>query len=169
MTATSHDLFERLERLGIRHTTHRHKPMFTVADSQQLRGDLPGGHSKNLFLKDKKGALFLVVALEDREIALNKLHNVLNCARLSFGKPDLLREVLGVAPGSVTPFALINDPGHRVSVVLDAGLVAHEVVNFHPLTNDMTTAVAPDDLLAFIRDCGHAPRVLDLGADQGVA
>jgi Ala-tRNA(Pro) deacylase len=162
--ATEADLMARLAALGIATRTVRHPPLFTVEDSQRLRGDLAGGHAKNLFLKDKKGALWLVVAEEDRRLDLNRLDRVLGSARLSFGKPDLLMEVLGVPPGSVTPFALINDVERRVSVVLDAGLMAKEPLNFHPLTNEATTIVAKDDLLRFIAACGHVPRIVDFDA-----
>jgi Ala-tRNA(Pro) deacylase len=160
--ATPDDLFLRLDRLGIRHTTHRHPPVFTVAESAALRGQLPGGHCKSLFLKDKKGGLWLAVMLEDRRIDMNKLADRLGAPRFSFGRAELLVEVLGVTPGSVTPFALINDAERRVTVVLDEEMLEHDPLNYHPLSNDMTTAVAPADLLRFIADCGHAPRILNL-------
>jgi Ala-tRNA(Pro) deacylase len=163
MHATPDDLFARLDRLGIAHKTHRHPPVFTVAESAALRGARPGGHCKSLFLKDKKGGLWLAVMLEHRRIDMNKLADALGAPRFSFGKPELLLEVLGVTPGSVTPFALINDTAHRVTPVLDEEMLAHDPLNYHPLSNDMTTAVAPADLLRFITDCGHRPRVLHLG------
>jgi Ala-tRNA(Pro) deacylase len=160
--ATPDDLFRRLDALGIRHVTHRHPPVFTVAEAAALRGALPGGHCKSLFLKDKKGGLWLCVMLEERRIDLNKLAARLGAPRFSFGSPELLVEVLGVPPGSVTPFALVNDPARRVSVVLDEEMLAHDPLNYHPLDNSMTTAVSPADLLRFIADCGHTPRVLHL-------
>jgi Ala-tRNA(Pro) deacylase len=162
MPATPDDLFARLDRLGIRHATHRHPPVFTVAESAALRGTLPGGHCKSLFLKDKKGGLWLAVMLEHRRTDMNKLADALGAPRFSFGKPELLLEVLGVTPGSVTPFALINDAERRVTVVLDEEMLARDPLNYHPLSNDMTTAVAPADLLRFIADCGHRSRVLHL-------
>ena len=117
MPATPQDLFARLDRLGIAHTTHPHPPLFTVEESKRLRGALPGGHCKNLFLRDKKRNLFLLVALEDRPIDLKSLRHALGAAgNLSFGSPETLMEVLGVAPGAVTPFALINDRDRRATV-----------------------------------------------------
>lgn len=165
MTATADDLIALLERLAILTTTHRHPPVFTVEQAGALRGDLPGRHAKNLFLKDKKGALFLVVADEHRAVELKDLRRRLGAATLSFAKPDLLRQVLGVDPGSVTPFALINDVERRVFVVLDSGLMRCDPLNFHPLRNDATTAIAPADLLTFIHACGHRPQVIDLDAE----
>ena len=160
--ATRAELFAHLDALGIAHETVAHPPVFTVAESEALGKHelLPGGHTKNLFLKDKKGRLFLVVALNDARIDLKSLHKVLGAGRLSFGRPELLREVLGVEPGSVTPFALINDRQQRVTVVLDAAMMVHERLNFHPLENNATTNIARDDLLRFIRSCGHEPRIL---------
>jgi Ala-tRNA(Pro) deacylase len=161
MPASPEDLFARLAELGIATETHRHAPLFTVEESRRLRGDLPGGHCKSLFFKDKKGALWLVVTLEDRELELKHLHRHIGSARLSFGKPELLMEALGVTPGAVTPFALINDTGQRVKVVLDAEMLRRAPLNYHPLSNDATTAIAPADLEKFIAACGHQAQVLD--------
>ncbi len=158
--ATRDELLEKLSALGIDVKTVEHPPLFTVEESQSLRGDIPGVHSKNLFLKCKKGALWLVVAREDAAINLKRLHATIGSGRLSFGKPDLLMEVLGVPPGSVTPFALINDRELRVSVVLDADMMANDLLNFHPLVNNATTAISSDGLLKFIADCGHEPAIL---------
>ena len=152
-------LMARLGELHIATTTVRHPPVFTVAESKALRGALPGGHSKNLFLKDKKSVLWLVVATEDRGIDLKALRPRIGSAGLSFASAETLRQVLGVEPGSVTPFALINDREARVRVVLDAGLMAQSPLNFHPLVNTATTAIAADDLLVFVRSCGHEPRI----------
>lgn len=162
MATSSQDLFACLERLGIETRTVRHPPLFTVEQSRALRGDIPGGHSKNLFLKDKKGALYLVVAEEDAEVDLKSLHRHIGSGRLSFGRADLLEEVLGVLPGAVTPFAVINDTERRVKVFLDAGLMRHDVVNFHPLDNTATTAIGPDDLIRFLRETGHEPTIISL-------
>jgi Ala-tRNA(Pro) deacylase len=158
------DLFARLAALGIETSTVEHPAVFTVAESSRLERDLPGGHTKNLFLKDKRGRLFLVVALGRAHIDLKTLHKRLACDRLSFGRPELLMEVLGVPPGSVTPFALINDTVHRVTVVLDADMMRHERLNFHPLENTATTNIARGDLLAFIRSCGHEPLIVAAAA-----
>lgn len=162
--ATRQDLLARLAALDIAATTVEHPPLFTVEDSQKLRGEIPGAHSKNLFLKCKKGTLWLVVALEDARIDLKRFHARIGSGRLSFGKAELLQETLGVTPGSVTPFALINDTQKKVRVVLDKGLMAHDTVNFHPLENTATTSISPQGLLAFIRDCGHEPTIIDIGA-----
>jgi Ala-tRNA(Pro) deacylase len=160
--STPDQLFARLDALGIPHRTYTHPPVFTVAEATALRGSLPGGHCKCLFLKDRKGGLWLVVALEERRIDLKRLADGLGAPRFSFGSPELLREVLGVAPGSVTPFALANDTAHRVAVVLDKSMLEHQPLNYHPLINDRTTAITPNDLLLFIDACGHHPRVVDL-------
>jgi Ala-tRNA(Pro) deacylase len=166
MAATPADLFALLDRLGIAHRTITHAPLFTVEQSQALRGIIPGGHTKNLFLKDKKGALFLIVALEDATIELRGLHRRLGAAgRFSFGSADLLRAVLGVEPGAVTPFAAMNDVDGRVSVVLDAAMMAHQTLNYHPLDNTMTTSIGRDDLVAFLKATGHVPRIEPLGED----
>jgi Ala-tRNA(Pro) deacylase len=160
--STPDQLFARFDALGISHRTYAHPPVFTVAEAAALRGSLPGGHCKSLFLKDRKGGLWLVVALEESLIDLKRLADRLGAPRFSFGSPELLREVLGVAPGSVTPFALANDTAHRIAVVLDKGMLEYEPLNYHPLINDRTTAIAPGDLLRFIDACGHRPRLVDL-------
>jgi len=154
---TAEELLARLRELGIEAATHWHPPVRTVEESRLLRGDLPGGHCKNLFLKDKKGVLWLVVCLEDRRVDMNLLARRLGAARLSFGRPPLLLEVLGVEPGAVSPFALINDARRRVRVVLDAAMMRLPLLNYHPITNTATTAVTPDDLRRFIAACGHEP------------
>jgi len=161
MPATPDELFAALDRLGIAHPTVRHPPLFTVEQSQGLRGTIAGGHTKNLFLKDKKGALFLVTALEDAAIELKSLHRRLGAqGRFSFGSSDLMGETLGVAPGAVTPFGAINDGAGRVTVVLDAMLMEHAIVNAHPLVNTMTTSIARDDLVRFLESTGHPPRIV---------
>ena len=171
MAATERDLMKRLDELGIPVTTRRHEPLFTVEDGLHLHEGLPGAHCKSLFLKDKKGALWLVVALHDTRVDLKGLQKALGAARFSFGKPDLLMEVLGVTPGAVTPFALINAADTArdttLSVVLDARMLAGDIVNYHPLTNDATTAISPGDLLRFIREMGYEPTILDIGALSG--
>jgi len=161
---TSDQLFARLDALGIAHRTYAHPPVFTVAEAVALRGKLPGGHCKCLFLKDKKGGLWLVVALEECQIDLKRLADALAAPRFSFGNADLLYETLGVRPGSVTPFALANDAAQLVTVVLDRAMLGHDPLNYHPLENDRTTAIAPADLLRFIAACGHRPRIVDLDA-----
>lgn len=161
MPLTAQDLLARLAELGIETTTVEHPPLFTVADSQGLRGDIPGGHTKNLFLKDKKGNIFLVVVEEETRVDLKSLHQPLGAAsRLSFGSAELLEEVLGVKPGAVTAFGPVNDTAGRVTVVLDEELMAHETINCHPLVNTATTAIRSADLIRFLRATGHEPRIM---------
>jgi Ala-tRNA(Pro) deacylase len=163
MPVSREELMAALARLGIAVTTIDHPPVFTVEEAQALRGQVPGEHTKNLFLKDKKDRLFLVVAPEEAEIDLKQLHHRIGASgRLSFGKPDLLMETLGVAPGSVTAFAPLNDAAGRVTVVLDESLATAETVNCHPLVNTATTTIAAKDLLAFLRSTGHEPVVVRL-------
>ena len=150
-------LFARLDALGIAHSTVTHPPLHTVEESQHLRGTIPGGHTKNLFLRDRRDALFLVSALEAATIDLKRLHTILDCGRLSFGSADLMRALWGVEPGSVTPFGAINDTGTRVTVVLDAAMMREPLLNFHPLRNTMTTAIASADLVRYLQAVGHAP------------
>jgi Ala-tRNA(Pro) deacylase len=160
MPASRADLIAYLKNLGIETSTVEHPPLFTVEQSQALRGEIAGGHTKNLFLKDKKDAVYLVVAAEDAEVDMKTLHKRIGSARLSFGKPELLVELLGVVPGSVTPFGVINDTERRVGVVLDEGLMRHEALNFHPLENTATTTIRRDDLLRFLRATGHEPSIV---------
>src|SRR5215470_10719604 len=160
MPATPHDLFTFLDRLGIEYCTVSHPALFTVEQSRALRGTIPGGHTKNLFLKDTRNAVFLVVALEDAAIDLKTLHRRLATGRLSFGNAALMRELIGVEPGSVTPFGAINDTGCRVTVVLDDAMMEHPQLNYHPLVNTMTTTIASSDLVRFLSAIGHAPRIV---------
>lgn len=162
--ATRAELFALFDALGLAYETHEHPPVFTVEESAAIKANLPGGHTKNLFLKDKNGALVLVSALGDTRVDVNRLHKHLGCKRLSFGKEELLLEALGVPAGSVTAFALVNDPERRVRMVLDAALLAHDLVNFHPLLNDATTAMSRDDFLTFVRASGREPDVIDFSA-----
>jgi len=160
MPLTPDELFAALDRLGIKYSTVSHPPLFTVEQSQGLRGAIAGGHTKNLFLKDKKGALYLVTAEENAAIELKSLHRRLGASgRFSFGAAELMLETLGVTPGAVTPFGAINDTNRRVTVVLDADLMRHAVINAHPLTNTMTTSIARDDLVRFLESTGHPPRI----------
>lgn len=160
MPANPDQLFAALDALAIKYTTVKHPPLFTVEQSRALRGQIPGGHTKNLFLRDKKHALFLVVAEEEADIDLKGLHRLLGAnGRFSFGSSDLLREVWGVEPGAVTPFGAMNDAAGRVTVVLDKAMLAHPTLNFHPLVNTMTTSIARDDLIRFLESTGHSPRI----------
>lgn len=160
MPARPEDLFTRLAELGIETSTHEHPPLFTVEQSRALRGEIPGGHSKNLFFKDKKGVVALVVMLEDTQVDLKTIGPRIGMGKVSFGKPELLMELLGVEPGGVTPFGLINDTGRKVLVVLDERMMEQDLLNYHPLTNAATTTIKSQDLLRFIRSCGHEPKIL---------
>jgi Ala-tRNA(Pro) deacylase len=160
MPATPADLFAYLDTLGIAHATVSHAAAFTVEDARALRGTVPGGHTKNLFLRDKKGVPYLLVADEEAAIDLRALHRLLGATgRFSFGSAELMGELLGVTPGSVTPFAVINDVARRVTVVLDAAMMTHAVLNFHPLVNTATTTVSREGLVKFLEATGHPPRI----------
>lgn len=154
-------LFAFLDTHNIEHTTHEHKAVFTVEESADIKGQLPGGHTKNLFLKDKAGAYFLICALGDTQIKINHLHRHLESKRLSFGKPDALLDKLGVLPGSVTLFSILHDKAQSVQLVLDKALLSHDIVNFHPLTNTATTAISNTDMIKFAEQSEHTPIIID--------
>ena len=160
--ATPDDLFARFAELGIAVETHDHDPVYTVEESRHLHDSIPGGHCKSLFLRNKKGQAWLVVCEEDTPVDLKALGQRLGAGRFSFGSPERLMERLGVVPGSVTPFALINDRAATVNVVLDQRMMRHERLNYHPLVNHRTTTIARDDLVRFIEACGHRPEILSL-------
>ena len=163
-------MFAFLDRLEIRHRTVSHPPLFTVEESRRLRGQISGGHTKNLFLKDKRGALFLVTTLEEAEVDLKSLHRRLGASgRFSFGSAEQMRATLGVDPGSLTPFGVLNDTGRHVTVVLDAAMMAYETLNFHPLVNTMTTSIGRDDLVRFLAATGHAARIEPVAAPAAPA
>jgi Ala-tRNA(Pro) deacylase len=168
MPASPEDLFAYLEELGIETTTVTHPPLHTVEESKALRGDLSGAHIKNLFLKDKKGRLFLLTCLENRTVNMKTLDKAIGSARLSFGKPDLLWETLGVRPGAVTPFTLINDreTEKKVTFALDAALQESDVIHAHPLHNEATTAISSEGLMKFIAACGHTATIVDFDAQD---
>ncbi len=168
MPITRSELFEFLDKLQIAHKTVEHEAAHTVEQAQTIRtalthqGALPGGHAKNLFLKCKKGSLWLIVAQENTSIRLNHLHKLLGCGRLSFASAELMEEVLGISPGSVTPFALINDKAQSISLVLDEQLMKEARLNFHPLDNRATTTISREGLLAFVKECGFTPKIMKL-------
>jgi Ala-tRNA(Pro) deacylase len=167
MPASPDDLIAYLAALGVETTTVDHPPLFTVEDSQALRGDIPGGHTKNLFVKDKKGRLFLLVLGEETAIDLKRVHEKIGAqGRVSFGSAELLEEVWGVRPGAVTPFGAINDEAGKVRVVLDEAMMRDQRLNFHPLVNTRTTGLASVDLVKFLRATGHEPLVTPLGQDR---
>ena len=162
MPATRDELMARLDALGIATTTVDHAPVYTVEEARALRGEIPGGHCKNLFLKDDKSAIYLIVCLEDAKVDLKAAPARIGSRRLTFGKPELLMEILGVEPGSVTPFGLINDTAGRATVILDRAMMEQEWLNYHPLRNDATTTIRSADLLAFIRATGHQPQIVSV-------
>jgi Ala-tRNA(Pro) deacylase len=166
--ATRADLFDLFDRLGISHTTLEHRPVFTVEEGADIKAAMPGGHTKNLFLKDKNGAFFLVCALGQTQIQLNHLHKAIGCARLSFGSETYLFDRLGVRPGSVTLFALINDRAHHMTLVLDKALLEAEPINFHPLSNDATTSMSQADLAKFITHWGGRVMTCDFGGEAPI-
>ncbi len=153
-------LFAFFETLGISTSTIQHVPVFTVEEARKIHGQIPGGHCKNLFCKDEKGILWLIVALEDAGIDLKAAKDKIGSKRLTFGKPELLLEILGVTPGSVTPFGLINDDKHLTNVILDEAMMKNELLNYHPLSNDATTTISSADLVKFIKATGHHPRIV---------
>ena len=158
---TRSELFAFLDGLGIAHRTLDHEAVFRVGEGDEIKAALPGGHTKNLFLKDAKGQLWLISALGETGIDLKTLHHVIGSARLSFGNAALMEETLGVTPGSVTAFGLVNDVDHRVRFVLDAALARADPVNFHPLENIATTAVSQADFRRFLAALGITPLVVD--------
>lgn len=164
---TPDELCAHLAALGLPFHRMEHDAVFTVAESAAHRADRPGLHTKNLFLKDKKGRLFLVSAREDARIDLKRLHETLGASgRLSFGSAEALMQKLGVTPGSVTAFAVVNDTAGDVTMVLDRNLTTGEPLNFHPLINTATLRIGRDDMLAFLRGTGHEPLVVDLPVPQ---
>ncbi len=164
MPATPEELFARLRDLDIETTTVSHPPLFTVADSQALRGTIEGGHTKNLFLKDKKDNFFLITADEEAMVDLKSIHHAIGAAsRVSFGRPEALLELLGVTPGAVTLFGLINDKAGKVTFFIDESLLAHDIINAHPLTNDATTSIRAEDVKRFVQSTGHAFNVVKTG------
>jgi Ala-tRNA(Pro) deacylase len=165
MPLNAQQLLNYLGKLDIRITTIQHPPLHTVADSKLLRGEIPGGHTKNLFLKDRKDQYFLLTVDEDAVVDLKTIHTMIGAAgKVSFGKPEALLELLGVVPGAVTVFGAVNDVAGKVKVFLDAGLMENDIINGHPLVNDATTSIAAADLIKFLNATGHAPNILKLTA-----
>ncbi len=162
LPTTPEMLFVRLQALEIPYYLHNHKPIFTVEEGEPLKKEIPGVHCRNLFLRDKKEKMFLVVAANETQIDLKKLQALLGCGRLSFGSAERLWQYLGIRPGSVCPFCLMNDTGLEVEVILDKNMMSAARVNYHPLDNAMTIGLSPADLLKFIDSTGHTPRIVDL-------
>lgn len=161
MPASPSDLFAFLDEHDIPHHTVEHPATHTVEEGRHLKASMPGGHSKNLFMKDKDGTLVLVSAWAESQLPLNQLHKIIGSRRLSFANADLMLEHLGVVPGSVTAFALINDRSHNVRFIVDSALMAFETVNFHPLVNTATTAISRDGLRRFVQATGHSLKEVD--------
>jgi Ala-tRNA(Pro) deacylase len=164
MAASERDLFDFLDKHGIEHKTLRHPAVFRVEEGLEIKAALPGGHTKNLFLKDAKGQLWLISAPGETRIDLKTLPGVIGSARLSFGSPERLYDALGVTPGSVTAFALINDPERRVRFVADKALMDSDPINFHPLANTATTAVSREGFAKFLAALGVEPLIIDFAA-----
>ena len=164
MPATPEDLFAALDRLGIAHETVTHPATFTVEEGRHLKASMPGGHSKNLFMKDKDGTLVLISAWAESQLRLNQLHKKIGTRRLSFGSADLMQDCLGVVPGSVTAFGLINDTQTRVKFIVDVALMRFDTLNFHPLVNTATTAISRDGLRRFVAATDHALTEVDFSS-----
>src|SRR5262245_40180832 len=167
MPLTSDELLARLDSLGIRYKNHTHPPLFTVEDAKALRGDLPGGHVKNLFLRDKRQRFWLLTTLEDSRLDLKAMAARLEAGRFTFANEAQLMAHLGITPGAVSPLAAVNDTAQAVTVVLDKALLAVDPLNLHPLRNDRTTTMSGADLITFLKSCGHAPQVMDFPAPAG--
>lgn len=161
MTKSPDDLMEMLSTLGITCKTYEHPPVFTVGESQGICDHIPGAHTKNLFLRDRKDRHFLVTIEQNAVVDLKTIHTVIGASgRVSFGKPEKMMEFLGVVPGAVTVFGVINDPDHQLTVVLDETLMQSEIINGHPLHNAATTSIKREDLLRFMQATGHTPLIL---------
>ena len=161
--ATPQQLLQLLDELGMQVTTHEHEPVFTVEESDHVTASIPGAHTKNLFVKDKKGNFFLIVAGNKARIPLNKVHSLIGAqGRVSFANADYLMQHLGVTPGSVNAFSPMNDTGGRVRVIIDAPLLENEMINCHPLINDKTTTISRKDLLRFLEHVNHEPLIIQV-------
>ena len=156
-------LFTILQKLGIHYDLYHHAPIFTVEEGAHLKAEIPGTHCRNLFLRDKKKRMFLITAANETQIDLKALEagNMLDCGRVSFGSPERLWDHLGIRPGSVNPFTLINDQNREVTAVLDDAMMRADIINVHPMDNAMTVGIAPNDLLKFLEYTGHSPLILD--------
>lgn len=161
--ATPQELFERLDELSIPVVKHHHLPVFTVEEARALKGGIPGAHLKNLFLRNKKGRMWLLVTSADRPLDLKEVGTILGSGRLSFGSSDRLMKYLGVIPGAVTPLAAINDRSHAVQVAIEEDLLEADALNVHPLDNSMTASIAPNDLIRFLEAEGHSAQAVRFG------
>ncbi len=164
MPTSPEELMARLTALGIPFALHHHKAVFTVAEAETVEHDIPGTHCRNLFLRDKKKNNFLVVLQNSTEVDIKKLQPIIGADKISFGSADRLFEYLGARPGSVCPYAIINDKNNEVKICLEKSMLETERVNYHPLINTMTIGTTPADLLRFIESTGHTPHIVDLSA-----
>ena len=164
MPASPDDLFAFLDQLGLAHDTRWHEATFTVEEGRELKETMPGGHTKNLFMKDKDGVIVLISAHAESALKLNQLHKLIGTRRLSFASAELMVECLGVTPGSVTAFALMNDTDQRVRFIVDAALMQHDPLNFHPLVNTATTAIPREDFRKFVALTGHEMTEVDFAS-----
>ncbi|PCI55295.1 MAG: DNA-binding protein [Alphaproteobacteria bacterium] len=162
LPVTSDALLKNLQKLAVSYTLHKHEPVFTVEEGEHLKASISGLHCRNLFLRDKKKKMFLVVAANDTKIDLKKLSSLLDCARFSFGSADRLWENLGIRQGSVNPFCIMNDTDHKVRIILDKYMMDKDIVNYHPMDNAMTIGLSPSDLVRFINSTNHDPEIVDL-------
>ncbi len=162
LPTTSDELLQNLQKLDVSYALHKHEPIFTVEGGEHLKASIPGLHCRNLFLRDKKKKMFLVVAANETKIDLKKLSSVLECGRFSFGSADRLWENLGIRQGSVNPFCIMNDTDHKVRIILDKYMMDQDIVNYHPMDNAMTIGLSPADLMRFIESTNHDPEIVDL-------
>lgn len=162
MPTSPEALMAKLEELGIAYTLHHHQAVFTVAESDKVDAQIDGTHCRNLFLRDKKKKNFLLVLQNATDVDIKKLPAIIKSYRLSFGSSERLWEYLGVRPGSVCPFAIMNDTNHQVKILLDKSMMETNIVNYHPLLNTMTIGLKPTDLLKFIETTGHEAHIVDL-------
>lgn len=165
--ATPKELLEKLENLGIDFALHHHRAVFSVGEADDVDAAIPGAHTRNLFVRDKKENMFLITLLAHTKIDLVRLAFLLGAGRLSFGSPDRLMKYLGVTPGSVTPFSVMNDHDKKVTLILDAEMMREKIVNYHPLINTMTIGLTPGALLNFLETTGHKPQIIDLTPASG--
>ena len=156
------DLIRILNDNGFEYFLEEHAPLFTVEDSKSLRGQIEGAHSKNLFLKDAKANFFLISIEESASIDLKKTMQQIQSKKLSFAKPEYLQDILGTEPGSVSPFALLNDTKKQVKFYLDRSFLDSETVNFHPLINTATVNISPQNLIELIEKYHNPVNYIDL-------
>ncbi len=162
MLNTQEEFLNVLSQIEIEYTNHEHPAVFTVEEADMHHEGIDGVHSKNLFFKDRKKKLVLVVTLSDKPIKIKDVGNKIGHKGLSFGKPDLLMEVLGVIPGAVTPFAVVNDEEKQVKVILDAEMMENDLLNFHPIVNTATTTINSKDLIKFMEHCKQEFEIIRL-------